>query len=310
MKDVSHDLEAFAKDRGFTLDERAAVDYLGGEGEGTLLQVAPLRAGNRKRLYVYLSGVVVILVAGGIIGGRLRPMAPAEMGDPSPSAVEIQPPPAQMETGAVFVSSEPDGATIFVDGVAHHTRTPASISDLQPGEHELALALDGYEAKRRTVAIQPGDTARAEFSLRAVRGSGFVKISVVPWAVVYIDGDSVDTTPFNRLLSLSHGRHKLVLSNPDFPDYTTYIDVPGDETTKMLVDLKNEFGFVMLRVDPWADVYVDGEYKDTTPLAKPIPLIPGKHLVRLIGPSSATWEKRLTLEKGKTVVENVVLPPG
>ncbi|MFQ5905855.1 MAG: serine/threonine protein kinase, partial [bacterium] len=42
MDDLSHDLEGFAKDCGFVLDERAVADYLGGKSEGTLLQVAPV----------------------------------------------------------------------------------------------------------------------------------------------------------------------------------------------------------------------------------------------------------------------------
>jgi serine/threonine-protein kinase len=51
-------------------------------------------------------------------------------------------------------------------------------------------------------------------------------------------------------------------------------------------------------LQPYAEVYVDGAYKDTTPAGK-IPLAPGKHTVKLVNPQA-----------GKSAVLTVEILPG
>jgi hypothetical protein len=332
--------------------------------------------------------LVIIIVAAAFAAFKLRPERDLSIVQIPLNPAVVQPD-TSIGTGAIFVTSDPPGAAILVDGVTRQANTPASISSLEPGEHELSVILKGYGMETRIVKVNSRETSRASFTLTPLTGTGFLKvsaapwaavyvdgdsvdttpfnrlvrlergthevvlcnpdfpdyvseveispgattdiyvdltrtwsqplssgstgfvrISVEPWAAVYVDGDSVDTTPFNRLLRLEQGRHKLVLSNPNFPDWQTFLEVVKGETSQVHVDLKNEFGYLMLNVEPWADVYVDGVYRDTTPLSKPIAVLPGEHLVKLVGPSSPGWEKRLRFERGETVVERVVMPRG
>ncbi|TET44458.1 PEGA domain-containing protein [candidate division TA06 bacterium] len=327
MEDLSQELEVFSNESAFTLDERILVDYLGGKKE-SVLTIAPAKGRKRRGLYLYLTALAAVLIAGGIIGGRLKPESPVDTLNPlqpqvgieapsvheeteetSAKGVEMVLPSVQVETGAILVTSVPGGADIFVDGTPQNSRTPALIAGLTPGEHEVVLLREGYGETGQKVSIEQADTSRVAFTLHPKERFGFVKINVTPWAVVHIDGDSIDTTPFNRLLRLDHGRHKLILANAQFPDYVTHINVTGGETTRISISLRDEFGYLMLKVHPWADVYIDGEYKDTTPLTKPIPLLPGKHLIKLIGPSSATWEKGVALERGETVMHKILFSP-
>jgi serine/threonine-protein kinase len=313
MEALGDDLELLAKESGLSLDEKVLLNFLGGKREGVLPSVSPRRRMRLGKPLILAGAIVVVLAGAVVLAVRLKSDRPADVAIPPEPPVDttLTPAPvAETKKGYVYVSSVPQGALILVDGIAHESKTPALISELAQGNHQLALVLEGYERLTQRVSVQADETLRASFDLRPAEGPGFLKMNAAPWAAVYIDGDSVDTTPFNRLLTLDSGRHKIVLSNPDFPSFVMYTEISRGETTSVSIDLKNEFGYLTLNVDPWADVYIDGEYRDTTPLAKPIPLLPGVHLVRLIGPSSSTWEKRLTLERGKTIVETVVLPPG
>jgi serine/threonine-protein kinase len=386
MDDLVEELAAFSEESGASLGENALADYLSKDAE--VQPVREIRGAPTKRsrtpLYAAVLALLSILVV--FTGLKLKPRKSLEIVQiPLPGYVKE----AVLETGTVFVTSDPAGASIVVDGVAKQSTTPASIADLEPGDHEVSVILNGYRTETRTVSVGVEETSRVGFVLRPLAGVGFLKVSsnprsavyvdgdsvdvtplsrlltlkrgshelllrtsdlpdyiskieitsgrttdvyvdltriwprpptpdpmgyarinVEPWAVVYVDGDSVDTTPFNKLLRLSQGRHRLVLSNPNFPDCAKSLDVVGGETTQVFVDLENEFGYLMLTVEPWADVYVDGEYRDTTPLSKPIPVLPGEHLVKLVGPASSGWEKRLRFERGKTVVEKVVIHGG
>lgn len=64
---------------------------------------------------------------------------------------------------------------------------------------------------------------------------------------------------------------------------------------------------LLLRVvaSPWAHVLVDGKHRETTPFATPIPLTPGKHVVRLEHPSSAPEERIVEGRAGQAVLLNV-----
>jgi hypothetical protein len=64
---------------------------------------------------------------------------------------------------------------------------------------------------------------------------------------------------------------------------------------------------LLLRVvaSPWAHVLVDGKHMETTPFATPIPLSPGKHVVRMEHPSAAPEERIVEGRAGQAVLLNV-----
>ena len=55
-------------------------------------------------------------------------------------------------TGGMSLTTSPVGAKVFVDD-AYAGMTPASITDLTPGEHRIRLQLEGYMTLEQTVRI-------------------------------------------------------------------------------------------------------------------------------------------------------------
>ena len=67
-------------------------------------------------------------------------------------------------------------------------------------------------------------------------------------------------------------------------------------------------GYVRVVVDPWARVYVDGQYMDVTPFNKALPLPPGKHRIELKeNPYYNPKMEELTVRSGETQVLKVAL---
>jgi serine/threonine-protein kinase len=71
--------------------------------------------------------------------------------------------------------------------------------------------------------------------------------------------------------------------------------------------LPSSAGFLRVLAMPWADVAVDGQYADTTPFARAIPLAPGKHVVTFHHPAAPTVTERITIEPGKTVTLDITM---
>jgi serine/threonine-protein kinase len=58
-------------------------------------------------------------------------------------------------------------------------------------------------------------------------------------------------------------------------------------------------------VDPWAKVTIDGQYFDTTPIARSIPLPAGTHYLQLDHPQANTEKRVINIAVGETVLLDV-----
>jgi serine/threonine protein kinase len=110
--------------------------------------------------------------------------------------------------------------------------------------------------------------------------SGTVLLTSTPWAKVYVDNVFIGETPISNRLTLSAGNHTVTFMHPSFDPILKNIKVLPNKELSIATNFIEKAGFLNCIVTPWAEVYVDGQYKDTTPLEKPIVLSPGKHSVR------------------------------
>ncbi len=73
--------------------------------------------------------------------------------------------------------------------------------------------------------------------------------------------------------------------------------------------LPERAGYLRIVVDPWADVYVDGQKLATTPTAQRIPLSPGVHYLKLANPYFQELQREVRIRTGETQVVEVELEP-
>jgi len=141
----------------------------------------------------------------------------------------------------------------------------------------------------------------------SVESPGKLWVGVIPWAAVYVNGDSVGISPMQDTVELEPGTYPVTLRHPEFPAYRTNVEIQSGITSGLRVDLSKESGFLSLAVYPWAKVFVDGEFIDTTPLPEPMVINPGRHLVQLKHPDFADWQTYVNITKGDTITLKVRL---
>ena len=73
--------------------------------------------------------------------------------------------------GSLSVTTEPAGATIYIDGVRQGV-SPATIPGLNPGSHTLILKLDGYDDLSLPIIITAGTTQYYSSALMKSRDPG------------------------------------------------------------------------------------------------------------------------------------------
>jgi hypothetical protein len=76
-----------------------------------------------------------------------------------------------VDAGALRIDSDPDGATILVDGVPYDQRTPAFIPQLMIGTHTVQLRRKGFEDWSQAVVVTPSRAVEIQARLAPSRAS-------------------------------------------------------------------------------------------------------------------------------------------
>jgi serine/threonine-protein kinase len=66
-------------------------------------------------------------------------------------------------------------------------------------------------------------------------------------------------------------------------------------------------GYLRVLAKPWAEVLIDGEAVDTTPIGRPLPVSPGRHYVTFRHPNAPDEKRSIDVASGQTVVLDVTM---
>lgn len=144
---------------------------------------------------------------------------------------------------------------------------------------------------------------QADKNIPPVIRYGQLLVNVSPYAEVFIDGEKVGVTPFNKPLVYQEGEHTIKLVHPDYPVYTSVFKITPGETTRLRVGLESTIGYIRCRVLPWGNVYVNGDFKGTTPLPEKelIRVAPGPVNLVIKHPDYKDIDTNITISRGDTL---------
>ncbi|MDO9391465.1 MAG: serine/threonine-protein kinase [bacterium] len=228
---------------------------------------------------------------------------------PRPDPLNLNPP----DTGrpaipqqTVLVSGT-EGAEVSING-RDYGRIPLTVQNLDPGQHRVMITKDGFEAKQIDIRLNPGQSLNLKADLAPQHlDPGFLKLSVKPWAEIYINGRYYERTPLDNPVKLAPGQYQLILRHPNRREYLSALSIKPGDTLSLEVTMPEAFGHLRLTVSPWAVVFIDGEEMGTTPMGAPLKLSIGEHELKLLGPSGKEWRENLNIEEDKTLDRNIIL---
>ena len=125
-------------------------------------------------------------------------------------------------------------------------------------------------------------------SISTSTDSGFVEVRCVPWGMVYVNNVYLGQTPLPR---------SVLVTNPLFDPITRNVTVPKNKQIVVEENFLSRAGYVMIKVTPWGEVYVDDRYRDTTPFGKPLITSVGIRKIRIHNPSydDITYDARIAV---------------
>lgn len=131
---------------------------------------------------------------------------------------------------------------------------------------------------------------------------GSLYVECVPWAHIYLDDRRLETTPISEPIDLRTGTYTIKLIHPDYPEYTTDVEIKPDEKTDLFINLDTLYGFLLCNVFPWADIYLNDEFLGQTPFGEPVKLVPGTHLLSIKNPNYPEVVERINITRKDTLV--------
>ncbi len=172
------------------------------------------------------------------------------------------------DRGSVYITSDPPGGSIFVDGILQQGTTPLLIDALYPGPHAILIRKSGYEDYTDTVTAGPGMIPTYNEFLVPVPQTGFLDVVSSPGnATAYLDGTLFGTTP-TLFSSVIAGNHTLIVQKPGYMNYTQTIVVQGGTSGLVQADLEKipDTGTIIIDSSPdGAALFLNGTYKTMTP---------------------------------------------
>lgn len=188
----------------------------------------------------------------------------------------------------VFITSEPSGATVTVDGRVRGT-TPLELSDLSLGRHELLLTREGYREYSTSFTISTQ--------------TGTVVVTSDPvGAEIFVDGQSRGRAGEGGLVisRVQYGTRVITARLAGYEDVTKTIDLKSPGPVAVNFRLGWGKGFLSVRSQPsGGEVIVENRQLGVTPLL--CELAPKRYLVTVARRGYFDWVGYADVQYAETV---------
>jgi serine/threonine-protein kinase len=139
-----------------------------------------------------------------------------------------------MMPDTLYISSDPK-AVVFVNNDSLGVTPVQFYFSATIKQFDLEFRTPGFPVVKKAVAAT-GQAAQ-KIHINLWQEVAFLDLQIVPWGEIWIDGDSIDVSPLNRLIALPHGNHRLMVRNPTLKSVVVPFSVAIGETLKKTIEL-------------------------------------------------------------------------
>ncbi len=210
------------------------------------------------------------------------------------------------EVGFLSISSEPNGADIYVDG-EHCGMTNKVVTDLAEGSHTLKLEKQGYVTLTKTINITKGETLQLNETLQSISSQRTYLIVKADQqeALIYIDDEPINTGEASKSVNIGTTHTYKIECNLYHEESGT---VMVNDRMTIEKKLRPAYGYIDVTTSPeqGAKVYVDAKYIGESPI-KTDKLASGTHTVRVMKDMYMMKEQSFTVTDGQTTNANITM---
>lgn len=203
--------------------------------------------------------------------------------------------------GSLNIVSSPTGAWIYIDDISQGSKTPNTVDNLAPGNHNVKLVMSGYQDWINTINVIAGQTINVSAELtKELPTTGNVRIDSDPSrASIYVDGTNKGIITPTTISDLIQGDHTIELTLSGYKNWVNTFNIVAGKTSQISATLTPIIytGNVYIESSPpGAEIYIDGVDKlEITP-----------NIITELYHGSHTYELRLTGYVSKSGIFDIV----
>ncbi|HOF97259.1 MAG TPA: DUF3344 domain-containing protein, partial [Methanoculleus sp.] len=209
--------------------------------------------------------------------------------------------------GTIFVTSDPTGAAVWLDGEDTGEVTPTTLEDVPAGDHVVTLKLDGYADASRPVTVVSDETVTVDLELTTLTGS--LEVTSVPdGAAIFIDGADTGEVTNATIDGIGVGTHTVTLKLAGYAGAVAEVTIAENETAPLHLDLIEAHGSITVASMPeGAAIFLDGA--DTGKLTNALleNVAAGEHTVTVKLAGYIDASRTVTVTDNETITINFLL---
>lgn len=224
--------------------------------------------------------------------------------------------PTPDQYGSLFISSQPSGAEIYVNG-DYRGLSPLTVNNLWPGSYTVRAEKTGYQdySTSAYVAATVQTTVHCSLTPQSAPGSLYV-ISTPAGSNVYLDSAYKGITPIT-ISNIAPGNHALEVDHAGYYDWKSTVNVPAGGTRTIQATLNpmpsSTTGWVYVSSSPGgATVTLDGTIMGETPSSGSLKLNNvgvGSHAVVLTRPGYQQYTATASVSANTVTEVSAILQP-
>jgi serine/threonine protein kinase len=203
------------------------------------------------------------------------------------------------------VPSSPQHSQALPETLAAHTEPldhPADQDSTGPGTLRTSLYDPNLRRKEAAEKAEPVQTA-------AAKDFGFLALTGTQGAQVHLDEEPVGELPLEQPLRLRAGTHTVVFTLAPYDPIVRVVEIPAGREVPIGADFLGNAAYVRCNAKPWADIFIDNLFRDTTPIDRPLVVTAGKHSVRFHHPSFGDSVREVSIAPRDTIDLTVAYHP-
>ena len=184
-----------------------------------------------------------------------------------------------------------------------------SLQDIAENQEKISIAekiQSNSSKKEKPLTIEPETVADNSLINNMLKPIS-ITITSDPRAWIMINGDSTGISPIKHEITSVPNRLEITLKTPGFPTITKQITINNDSDYKWHVSLWQEVGYLDILVNPWGEIWIDGDSIDVTPISHPIILAPGSHRLEVRHPLLKIEREKIFIIVGDTLRKSITL---
>jgi len=206
--------------------------------------------------------------------------------------------------GSIAIDSTPSGATIWLDGSNTGKVTPATLTLVPAGLHQVVLLLSGYQDWGQTAIVTAEQTTNLSATLLPIpTDTGSITVSSTPsGAAIWLDGSNTGRLTPATLSQVAPGSHTLKLTLSGYQDWERTVSVSVGQTTNVsatLIPIGAATGSIAVSSTPsGAAIWLDEQSTGQVTPATLTSVYAGTHSIRLTLSGYLDWEDTAVVVMG------------